>query len=119
MNFSIAQAVSVWAEFERAYRGESAYSGNVCEIYAYRLMPYVPGVSGAGIPDPDSLFYGDWVVSCEEASRSLVALLQLFQSEHADAKIEIEFPSGWQDLSEVEEWLFAHRTHVRITRAGS
>ncbi len=43
-NISMNQALSVWSDLWQAYYGKHGYGGDTAEIYAYRLMPYMPGI---------------------------------------------------------------------------
>ena len=117
MHVSVAQAVELWTEFERGYRGESSFGGNICEIYAYRLMPYLPGVHKGSPPEPGSLFYEDASRMSREAAESLRDLLVLFERHHPDCRVSVERREGFVPLQDWRD-LFVHRVEVRFDVSG-
>lgn len=116
-NLSMRQALSLWSEFESAFRGDNGYSGDTAEIYAYRLMPHTTACvdvlrgSGSGRTMSHEIATEVW----DDAKRSLVALLAFFKEQYPKAEIEID---GYKNL---DNWciteVFNHRCHVRITNA--
>lgn len=119
LNLSVTQAVDLWSEFERGYRGESSFAGNKIEVYAYRLVPYRPGIHGRAQPEEGSLLYDDWVELGRQAADSLRDLLLLFREHHEDTTITVEGPHGWVPVSDWVGQHLHHRVHVRFESGGS
>ncbi len=114
-NISMNQALSIWSELWQAYYGKNGFGGDTAEIYAYRLMPYVPDVHAhhnSQYRESQSYIFRNMDVS-EKAAHSLCELLYAFQKEtNCDITIDGESIGDWfHDQGS----LFDHRCHVKIT----
>ena len=111
-NISLDQALGVWSDLEQAYYGDNGYGSDTAEIYAYRLMRYVPTALHANAQGKRVVDDADMRGESLKAARALYELLYRF-SEQRDCLIRINGePLG--------EWLafqpFDHRCHVRVAR---
>lgn len=116
--------LGVWHELELALAGKNGYSGNITEIYAYRLVP-----QGLRSPDKSGHASAGGVIEAfftEEtaeplsvvAGRNMTRLLRRFVELHEDVVIAIEEKDGFRllDLGAQEVPPFDHRVHLRVTQ---
>lgn len=109
---SLRATLHVWGELVEAYHGVNGYGGDTAEVYAYRLMPYLPTEVLNGY-QPES---APRVEAEAAAARALYVLLRMFQ-ERYECAIAV-------DGRTLGPWFarqrFDHRAHVRVTpKAGS
>jgi hypothetical protein len=99
MYCSIQQAVEIFDELRDAMEGKHGYGGYTAEIYAYRLLPNIP--SGRKYEIAEMI----------RASRSLVAIIDLFRDKYNDAVFLID---GLEYHSWLEKYgaTFDHRVYV-------
>ena len=97
-NISINQALDVWGDLWQAYYGKHHYGGDEAEIYAYRLMLYLPSLEGLN------------PVAIIRAQNALYQLVEKFAAENnCEITIDGLSPRDW-----VEQSIFDHRCHVKI-----
>ena len=101
MNISINQACILWDELKKAMEGKASH-GFEAEIYAYTLMPSIPGLDKISINT-------DYI----RAARALVEMINLFRERYTDTYAFI-------DGQDYHFWLekvhanFVHRVKVEI-----
>jgi hypothetical protein len=105
-NVSMNQALQLWSELIDAYYEKNNYGGNVAEIYAYSLMPYVPTYA-------QNKKFDEWAEDIEiRTSKTLYNFLKKFKEDY-NCKIFIEY-------NEFGDWLlnerFSHRVHIKIEK---
>ena len=115
-NLSMAQALSLWSELERAYYDRNGFGGDTAELYAYRFVPYSPAAAKAP-QGSDGLLADAARDQARQARGSLIRLLDHFKETHQDIEI---FVDGmrlmvWRRKTAPE---FHHRVHVRIEHAN-
>ena len=98
------QALDVWGDLWQAYYGKHGYGSDTAEIYAYRLMSYLPSLEN----DPNR-------VSAIRAQNSLYHLVKKFAGENdCEITIDSKTPEDW-----LEQDIFDHRCHVKIIHKAS
>lgn len=117
-NLSMMQALSIWEELVEALHDKNGFGGNTAEIYIYRLMPYVPLLTGSEISEQSKLD------ACRQANESLVALIQHFETTHDGTSIQIVLECD--EEKPAVDWIFdllrnpkasmGHRVHLRVRR---
>lgn len=122
-NLSTNQLLSLWVKLERAMRGESEFSGHICEIYLHTLMPMsfmVASFKGDPFaPGPRDMQAESAYRAYKEANVSLYQALTLFAEFHSGLKIEVGVTNFIGDWRELGPWLqdapFHHRVHIKVT----
>ncbi len=107
-NLSMVQALKVWTELEKAYRGESSYAERTCEIYCFEMMTHHPAIHAND--DVETRV-------CQQVRKSFLALLTLFDEVHEDALIYIDGLEYFVALRD-DRPLEMHRYHVMIKRSS-
>ena len=112
---SMAQALAIWTELERAYFDKNGFGGNKAELYAYRFVPYCPAAANQAIR-ASNLAHAAVREQAQLAWKGLVSILGHFGETHEDVKIFVNDKpfDDFKQCSDKKE--FHHRVHVRIER---
>jgi len=105
-NVSMYQALQIWSELEQAYYSDNKYGGDTAEIYAYRLMPNMPGEQFT-----KSLMMQQAVIEQQVlAGKDLARLCELFAcTRSCQVLIDGLSPYEWSKGQP-----FDHRAHVQV-----
>lgn len=94
-NLSMTQALGLWEELVAAYHKKNGFGTDTAEIYLYRLMPCDPGAEHNGPFSATPLGREARDKRLTIANQSLVALIEHFETEHADTRVWIDLgPAG-------------------------
>ena len=110
------QAIDVWIQLERAYRGEHSYGGHTAEVYCYMLEARVPGCDHED--ESGDLDYEAYAKRARFTAMAFDWLFGKLEDAYPGVSIEVGGRGVGEWRSEQLPRGEAHRLHVTVRPGG-